>query len=148
MILWDTLLNDFSPAEIRLVLAHELRRIGWIASSCPCTGADGLLHPAARRARVAEAVPLALLILVVTQLAAGPLLNAAFRREEAAAALGGPHATLQPRHRPRLMHKKPPTKSLAEPDPPAGPTRCSKTTRRSAAIALAQAWEERSAAGC
>jgi STE24 endopeptidase len=153
VVLWDTLLNDFSPAEIRLVLAHEighlahddpLRRIGWIALFLvPALGLVALFTRRRGGLEWPEAVPLALLILVVTQLVAGPLLNAAFRREEAAADWAALEATREPQTDRALMHKLA-TKSLADPEPPSwayGLFEDHPTIMQR--IALARAWEER-----
>lgn len=154
VLLWDTLLDDgFSPEEVRLVLAHEighlahddqLKRVGWIVLYLLL--ALGLLALLTRRrgglARP-EAVPLALLILVVAQLVAAPLLNSAFRREEAAADWAALEATREPGTDRALMEQLA-EKSLANPDPPGlvyalyedHPTIMQR-------IALARAWEDR-----
>ncbi|HEY3553327.1 MAG TPA: M48 family metalloprotease [Solirubrobacterales bacterium] len=153
VFLWDTLLHDgFSPAEVRLVLAHEighlahddpLKRIGWIAIYLlPVLGLLALLTR--RRGGLArpEAVPLALLILIVAQLIATPLLNSAYRREEAAADWAALEATREPATD-RAVMKKLAEKSLANPDPSGvvstlfedHPTIMER-------IALARAWEE------
>lgn len=154
VLLWDTLLDDgFSPEEVRLVLAHEighlahddqLNRVGWIVLYLlPALGLTALLTR--RRGGLAqpEAVPVALLVLVIAQLVAAPLLNTAYRREEAAADWAALEATREPATDRALM-KKLATKSLANPDPPGWidalygdhPTAMQR-------IALAQAWEER-----
>jgi STE24 endopeptidase len=152
VFLWDTLLHDgFNAAEVRFVLAHEighlahddpLKRIGWIAIFLlPALGLlalltrrrGGLAHP--------EAVPLALLILVVAQLVATPLLNSAYRREEAAADWAALEATREPATDRAVMEQLA-TKSLANPDPSGlvstlfedHPTIMDR-------IALARAWE-------
>lgn len=153
VFLWDTLLHDgFNPSEVRFVLAHEighlahddpLRRIGWIAIYLlPALGLLALLTR--RRGGLArpEAVPLALLILVVMQLIAAPLLNSAYRREEAAADWAALEATREPTTDRAVMQKLA-DRSLANPDPPGlvstlfedHPTIMQR-------IALAQAWEE------
>lgn len=153
VFLWDTLLHDgFSAAEVRFVLAHEighlahddpLKRIGWIAIYLlPVLGLLALLTR--RRGGLArpEAVPLALLILIVAQLIAAPLLNSVYRREEAAADWAALEATREPATD-RAVMKQLAEKSLANPDPPAlvsslfedHPTIMQR-------IALARAWEE------
>ncbi|HET9198693.1 MAG TPA: M48 family metalloprotease [Solirubrobacterales bacterium] len=153
VIVWDTLLRDFSPAEVRLVLAHEvahlahddqLRRVGWMAIFLiPAFGLIALLTR--RRGGLAqpEAVPVALLVLVIAQLVAAPLLNTAYRREEAAADWAALETTREPATDRTLMQGLA-EKSLSDPDPPAWsyglfsdhPTAMQR-------IALAQAWEER-----
>jgi len=153
VILWDTLLRDFSPAEVRIVLAHEvahlahddqLRRVGWMALFLvPALGLIALLTR--RRGGLAqpESVPLALLVLVIAQLVAAPLLNTAYRREEAAADWAALETTREPATDRSLMQGLA-EKSLSDPDPPAWsdglfgdhPTAMQR-------IALAQAWEER-----
>jgi Zn-dependent protease with chaperone function len=153
VFLWDTLLHGgFNEAEVRFVLAHEighlahddpLKRIGWMAIYLlPVLGLLALLTR--RRGGLArpEAVPLALLILVVAQLIAMPLLNSAYRREEAAADWAALEATREPATDRAVMEQLA-EKSLADPEPPGlistlfenHPTIMDR-------IALAQAWEE------
>lgn len=153
VLLWDTLLDDgFSREEVRLILAHEighlahddqLRRVGWIVVYLiPALGLLALLTR--RRGGLArpEAVPLALLVLVAAQLVAGPLLNSATRREEAAADWAALEATREPATDRDVMQQLS-EKSLADPDPPAlvyalyedHPTIMQR-------IALSRAWEE------
>ena len=153
VFLWDTLLDGrFRNAEVRFVLAHEighlahddpLKRIGWMAIYLlPVLGLLALLTR--RRGGLArpEAVPLALLILVVAQLIAMPLLNSAYRREEAAADWAALEATREPATDRGVM-KQLAEKSLSDPEPPGlistlfenHPTIMDR-------IALAQAWEE------
>ena len=94
-----------------------------------------------------EAVPLALLVIVVAQLVAAPLLNAAFRREEAAADWAAIEATHEPATQRALMQRLA-EKSLADPDPPAlvyGLFENHPTIMQR--IAIAQAWEEGARAG-
>jgi STE24 endopeptidase len=154
VILWDTLLRDgFSDAEVRLVLAHEighlahddqLRRVGWMALYLlPALGLVALLTR--RRGGLArpESVPLALLVLVIAQLVAAPLLNTAFRREEAAADWAALEATREPATDRSLMQRLA-DKSLSDPDPPSwvyGLFENHPTIMQR--IALAQAWEEK-----
>jgi STE24 endopeptidase len=156
VFVWDTLLHGgFSNAEVRFVLAHEighlahddpLKRIGWMAIYLlPVLGLLALLTR--RRGGLArpEAVPVALLILVVAQLIAMPLLNSAYRREEAAADWAALEATREPATDRGVM-KQLATKSLSDPEPPGlistlfedHPTIMER-------IELAQAWEERQA---
>lgn len=154
VILWDTLLDeDFSRSEVRFVLAHEiahlahedtLKRVGWLALFLlPALALTALLTR--RRGGLAqpEAVPIAILVLVVLQLAATPLLNAASRRQEAAADWAALEATRDPAAARGLIRQLA-TESLSNPDPPfwvsgiygSHPTLIDR-------IAMAYAWEER-----
>ncbi|HEX7278725.1 MAG TPA: M48 family metalloprotease [Solirubrobacterales bacterium] len=154
VILWDTLLDDdFSRSEVRFVLAHEiahlahkdtLKQVGWLALFLlPALALTALLTR--RRGGLAqpEAVPVALLVLVVLQLAAAPLLNVASRRQEAAADWAALEATQDPAAARGLIRQLG-TKSLNNPDPPfwvsglygSHPTLMDR-------IAMAHAWEER-----
>jgi STE24 endopeptidase len=129
VILWNTLLQgDFSRSQIRFVLAHEvahlahhdlLKGLGWLALFLvPALGLIALLTR--RRGGLAqpEAVPIALLVLVVLQLVAAPLLNVAYRRLEAAADWEALEATRNPAAAKTTMRRLA-TKSLSDPDPPA-----------------------------
>jgi len=153
VILWDTLLRDFEPSEVRLVLAHEvahlahddpLKQVGWMAVYLiPALGLMALLTR--RRGGLArpEAIPLAILVLVVVQLLATPLLNTVTRRQEAAADWAALEATREPDTQRWLMQKLS-EKSLGNPDPPSWvyamfenhPTIMQR-------IALADAWAQR-----
>ncbi len=154
VILWNTLLDeDFSRPEIRFVVAHEiahlahedpLKRVGWLALFLvPALALTALLTR--RRGGLAqpEAVPIAILVLVVLQLAAAPLLNAATRRQEAAADWAALEATNDPAAARGLMRQLA-IKSLSDPDPPlwvqglygSHPTMMDR-------IGMAYAWEER-----
>jgi STE24 endopeptidase len=127
IILWDTLLNgDFNRDEVRFVLAHEVghlahddlfKRLGWLTLFLlPTWGLTALLTR--RRGGLArpEAIPLALLILVTIQFLATPILNVAYRREEAAADWAALEATRQPETGRDVMRKLA-TESLSDPDP-------------------------------
>lgn len=152
IVLWDTLLHDgFSRSEIRFVIAHEvghlahedpLKRIGWLALFLiPAFGLMALFTR--RRGGLAqpEAVPVALLVLVVVQLLATPLLNVVFRRQEAAADWAALQATHEPATDKAVMYQLA-VKSLSDPDPPSWvyalyenhPTIMQR-------IAMAEAWE-------
>lgn len=128
IVLWDTLLDDdFSRAEIRFVLAHEvahlahddpLKSAGWLALFLfPAWGLTALLTR--RRGGLAqpEAVPIALLVLVVLQLLASPALNAVSRRQEAAADWEALQATADPAAAKGALRQLA-IKSLGNPDPP------------------------------
>jgi STE24 endopeptidase len=153
VILWDTLLNgDFDREEIRFVLAHEvghlahddlLKRLGWLTLFLlPTWGLTALLTR--RRGGFAdpEAIPLALLILVSIQFLATPILNVAYRREEAAADWAALQATREPATGKAVMRKLA-TESLSDPDPAAWVSALYENhppiMRR---IEMAAAWEE------
>ena len=154
VVLWDTLLHDgFSRPEIRFVIAHEvghlahedpLKRVGWLALFLvPALGAIAFF--ARRRGGLAqpEAVPVALLVLVVAQLLAAPLLNVVTRRQEAAADWAALAATREPATDRALMRRLA-AKSLADPDPPSwvyGLYENHPTIMQR--IAMADAWEAR-----
>ena len=152
MILWDTLLRDgFDREEIRFVLAHEvghlahedsLKRLGWLALFLlPALGLIALFTR--RRGGLAqpEAVPVALLVLVVVQLLGTPLLNAAYRRQEAAADWAALQATREPATG-RAVMRKLATKSLSDPDPPGWISAIEDHPTIMQRIAMAYAWED------
>jgi STE24 endopeptidase len=107
VVLWDTLLGGrFSRREVRIVVAHELghvsrddvlKSVGWFALFALPT-ALAIAVATRRRGGMArpEAVPVALLVLVVLQLAAGPLENIRSRRVEAQADWSALQATHDP----------------------------------------------------
>ncbi len=153
IVLWDTLLRDgFDRREVRFVVAHEvghlahddpLKLLGWLTLFLlPAWALVALFTRRRGGLHRAEAVPVALLVLVAFQLLATPLLNIVGRRVEAAADWAALEATDEPATGKAVMRKLA-TKSLANPDPPAWtyvlyenhPT----IMRR---IAMAQAWEE------
>jgi STE24 endopeptidase len=127
VVLWDTLLDGFPRAEVRVTLAHELghqarrhiaKGIGWFALIILPTA---LIVALATRRRggmgAPEAVPLALLVFVVLTLLTTPLQNASSRRYEAEA----DWTALQATHDPRAMEglfKRFTRRALADPDPP------------------------------
>lgn len=153
VVLWGTLLDGrFSDAEVRVVLAHEIghlahddtvRGVAWFALFLiPATALIAFFTR--RRGGLArpEAVPVALLVLVVLQLLATPLFNVVSRRTEAAADWAALNATREPATD-RAVLCRLATTSLSDPDPPGWaavlfgthPT----TMQR---IAMAYAWEE------
>jgi STE24 endopeptidase len=156
VILWNTLLDGrFDRAEVRAVLAHELghiahdhqlKRVGWLALFL--LPAAALVALATRRrgglARP-EAVPIALLVYVVLQLATTPLENIVSRHEEAEADWSSLRATRDPAAE-RSLFVKLATTSLANADPPTWsyvlyadhPTIVQR-------IAMEQAWRARNA---
>jgi STE24 endopeptidase len=154
VILWDTLLDgDFKRPEIRVAIAHELahfahddtlERVGWMALFLiPASALIALVTR--RRGGLArpEAVPLALLVLVVLQLLATPLFNIVTRRQEAAADWTAVTWTREPAAKRALMRQLAIT-SLSSPDPPgwsyflfaSHPTIMER-------IAMTYAWEDR-----
>lgn len=154
VILWDTLLHGgFSRSQVRFVLAHEighlahddaLKQVGWLALFLvPTLGLIALFTR--RRGGLAqpEAVPVALLVLVVAQLLAAPALNLVTRRQEAAADWAALEATRDPAAGREVMRQLA-IKSLSDPDPPSWiyglyvdhPTIMQR-------IEMAQAWETR-----
>jgi STE24 endopeptidase len=129
IFLWDTLLDDrFSQEEVRAVIAHEvahlahrdtLKGVGWLVLFLvPATalvafftrGRGGLARP--------EAVPVALLVLVVLQLLATPLFNVVSRHVEEAADWSALEATRRPEAQ-RGLQRELSKASLSRPDPPA-----------------------------
>jgi STE24 endopeptidase len=158
VILWNTLLNGrFSRREIDVVIAHELghlehdhplKRVGWLALFLvPASALIALFTR--RRGGLArpEAVPVALLVLVVLQLLTAPLLNVVSRREEAEADWSALRATRDPVAA-RELFQDLATTSLADPDPPTWsyvlldghPTIVQR-------IAMVDAWEARARRG-
>ena len=153
VVLWDTLLDGrFSDSEVRIVLAHEighlahgdvLRGVAWFALFLiPATALiafftrkrGGLARP--------EAVPVALLVLVVLQLLATPLFNVVSRRTEAAADWAALNATREPATD-RAAQRRLATTSLSDPEPPgwaAALFGTHPTTMQR--IAMAYAWEK------
>jgi STE24 endopeptidase len=156
VILWNTLLDGrFDRAEVRAVVAHELghiahhhqlKRVGWLALFL--LPAAALVALATRRrgglARP-EAVPVALLVYVVLQLATTPLTNVVSRHEEAEADWSSLRATRDPAAE-RSLFIKLATTTLGNPDPPAWsyvlfadhPTIAQR-------ISMVQAWSTRNA---
>jgi STE24 endopeptidase len=129
VILWDTLIrrNRFTREQIRVVLAHEFghqkhqhiwKGLGWTAVfllpiaflvALATRGRGGLYDP--------RAVPLALLVFVVLQLATSPLQNSVSSRMESEADWTALNATRDPVAATRLFQRLS-TTSLTDPDPP------------------------------
>jgi len=128
VVLWDTILEDpFTPGEQRVVLAHELghhsqnhllKGVGWFALFA-IPAAWLLMRTTRRRGGMGapEAIPLALLVVVVFQLATAPLASAISRRMEAEADWKALQVTRDPRSLEGLMVELSKT-SLDDPDPP------------------------------
>ena len=128
LILWDTALDGrLSRREIDELAAHELghiqarhvwKSIGWLfLFSIP--GAFVVARVTRRRGGLGQpaAVPLALLVLTVLELATLPATNAISRRYEAEADWLGLQATHDPGAEEGLIRKLAQA-SLAQPDPP------------------------------
>jgi STE24 endopeptidase len=129
VILWDTLLQPgrFTHPQIRFVLAHELghqkhqhiwKSLGWEAVfllpiaflvAWSTRGRGGLYSP--------RAVPLALLVFVLLQLAVTPLQNAVSSRMEAEADWTALNVTRDPAVATSAFQRLA-TTSLSDPDPP------------------------------
>jgi STE24 endopeptidase len=156
VVLWDTILRaPFTLAEQKVVLAHELahhsqrhlpKGIGWFALFA-LPGAWILMRATRRRGGMGapEAVPLALLVVAVLQLASAPLSNHISRRLEAEADWKALEVTNDPAALEGLMRGFS-TTSLADPDPPRW-AQVMLGTHPSLAdrVAMAQAWASRQA---
>jgi len=151
VVLWDTILEDpFTTGEQKVVLAHELAHhsqnhlpegIGWFALFA-VPGAWILMRTTRRRGGMGtpEAVPLALLVVVVFQLVTTPVANTISRRMEAEADWKALQATRDPAALEGVMVGFAET-SLGDPDPPGWVqlmlgTHPSLTDR----VAMARAW--------
>jgi STE24 endopeptidase len=128
VVVWDTLLDGrFSLGEEEVVLAHELghhaskhllKSLAWFAVFA-IPGAWLLMRATRSRGGmgVPEAVPLALLVVALLQLAAAPGRNWISRRMEAEADWKALQVTRDPRDFQRLMASFQST-SLDDPSPP------------------------------
>ncbi|MBM2821323.1 MAG: family metalloprotease [Thermoleophilia bacterium] len=155
VVLWDTMLQaPFSDGEQRVVLAHELAHhsqthlpegIGWFALFA-VPGAWILMRATRRRGGMGapEAVPLALLVVVVFQLVTTPLASTISRRMEAEADWKALQVTRDPASLEGLMIGFSET-GLGDPAPPAW-AQLMLGTHPSLAdrVAMARAWAERS----
>jgi len=156
VVLWDTLVHDFTPREVTVVIAHELghlahdhiwKDIGWYALFA-FPGTFLIARATRRRGGMgrAEAVPLSLFVLVALSLLAVPLQNAISRHMEAEADWAALEATHDPAGAVALFRRFVPT-TLGEPNPSSfeyvmlenHPTIMQR-------IAMAQAWRSRYAA--
>jgi STE24 endopeptidase len=126
VVLWDTLVREFTPRQVTVVMAHELghlqhhhiwKDIGWYALfAFPGTfliaratrGKGGMARP--------EAVPLSLFVLVALTLVATPFQNAISRHMEAEADWSALQATHDPVGAAELFRRFVPT-TLDEPNP-------------------------------
>ena len=154
VVFWDTmLLPPFSEDEQKVVLAHELAHhsqrhlpegIGWFALFA-IPGAWILMLATRRRGGMGapEAVPLALLVVAVFQLATAPLANHISRRMEAEADWKALQVTQDPAALEGVMLGFS-TTSLGDPDPPAWVQLMLGTHPALAdRIAMARAWSAR-----
>lgn len=153
VILWDTLVDEFPEREVRMVLAHEIahhsrdhlwKALGWYALiAFPLAF---LLEAFTRRRGGmyrAEAIPLALLVLVLLQTAALPLESAVSRRVEAEADWVALESGRDPRAA-AALYRRFSTKALADPDPPAWSRLLFETHPALVdRVAMARAWEAR-----
>jgi STE24 endopeptidase len=154
VILWDTLLDGrFSRREVRVILAHELghvkrnhvlKGIGWFALiTLPLGAAIALATRRRGGMYFAEAVPVALLVLVALEIALIPAVNVLTRRVEAEADWIGLNTTRDPAAARSAFHELS-VASLSQPRPPTWaylffenhPTIIQR-------IAMADAWEAR-----
>jgi STE24 endopeptidase len=154
VVFWDTILRDpFDPNEQRIVLAHELahhsqehlpKGLAWF-TLVALPVAWVLMRVTRRRGGMGrpEAVPLALLVVVVLQLALAPLGNALSRRFEAEADWKALEVTRDPAALERLMTGFAET-SLGDPSPPGWIALFVGThPPLSDRVAMARAWAER-----
>lgn len=128
VVLWDTLLEGgFSRRELGVVIAHELghiahddilKGVGWLALFLiPIAALIALATRKRGGMARPEAVPVALLVLIVLTLLLAPLRNVISRRVEAAAdwaALGATHDPAAQRAAMSRLARE----SLANPSPP------------------------------
>jgi STE24 endopeptidase len=125
VVLWDTLVERFTPREVTVVIAHELghlqhnhiwKDVGWYALFA-FPGTFLIARLTRRRGGMAEplAVPLSLLLLVWLGLLAQPLQNAVSRHMEAEADWSALQATHDPAGAVALFRRFVPT-TLSEPN--------------------------------
>jgi STE24 endopeptidase len=126
VVLWDTLVRDFTPREVTVVIAHELghlahdhiwKDVGWYALFA-FPGTLLIARATRRRGGMArpEAVPLSLFVLVALSLLALPAQNAISRHMEAEADWASLEATHDPAGATALFRRFVPT-TLSEPSP-------------------------------
>ncbi|MGI8421350.1 MAG: M48 family metalloprotease [Gaiellaceae bacterium] len=125
-MLFDTLVDEFTPREITVVIAHELghlahdhiwKDVGWYALFA-FPGTFLIARATRRRGGMARpgAVPLSLFVLVALGLLAQPLQNAISRHLEAEADWAALEATHDPAGATALFRRFVPT-TLGEPNP-------------------------------
>jgi STE24 endopeptidase len=158
VILWNTLLEKpFSDREVRVVIAHELghhsrdhlwKLNGWFALvALPGAWLIALLTRRRGGMYEARAVPLALLAVVVFQIAVTPAQNVVSRRYEAEADWVALQSTRDPRAAIELEEELA-DKSHSDPDPP-GWANALFGTHPTAIdrIAMVEAWKTRNRPG-
>jgi STE24 endopeptidase len=156
IVLWDTLLDGrLGHGEVRVVLAHELghvwhrhvwKGLAWFALFA-FPGAWLVARVTRRHGGMGEpaAIPLAVLTLVVTGLAATPFENVVSRRYEAEADWAALQATRDATSGSRLFERFQRT-SLAEPNPPPWAYLLLETHPTLAQrLAMVEAWKRRNA---
>ena len=142
VVLYDTLVEDFKPAETRLVVAHELGHVPhrdvrngllWLAIVAPfgmwAVARAGGAARAARRALGPRAVPAVALSLALVVPALTIVSNQLSRDVERRADA----FSLELTARPADVHRVPAAdrvKNVSDPDPPARSASCSARTRR------------------
>jgi STE24 endopeptidase len=153
IVLWSTLAEGFPRGQVRSVVSHEFghlqhdhiaKSIGWFALfALPAAFIVTLVTR--RRGGLGEpgAIPLALLVLVVLNLLASPLMSASSRRYEAEADWAALEATRDPRAM-EALHRSFTEEALSDPDPP-GWYHWLFDSHPSGAerVAMARAWRER-----
>jgi STE24 endopeptidase len=153
IILWDTMLTNFSEDEVRAVLGHELghhsanhlwKNIGWYALFA-FPGALAIALITRRRGGMREplAVPLALLVFVGLQTLALPVQNAITRHMEEEADWIALETTEDPEGT-RNLFEGFAREALFDPDPPAWSYYLMETHPVIVdRVAMAEAWRER-----
>jgi STE24 endopeptidase len=157
VVFWDTmLLPPFEEDEQKVVLAHELAHhsqrhlvegLAWFALLA-VPGAWILMRTTRRRGGMGspEAVPLALLVVAIFQLATAPIANHVSRRMEAEADWKALEVTSNPGALEGLMQGFS-AQGLGDPDPPALVQLMVGTHPALAdRVAMARAWAERNGA--
>jgi len=155
VVLWDTIVAEFTPREVTVVMAHELghlahnhiwKDIGWYALfAFPGTFLIGRATRRKGGMGRSETVPLAIFVFVALTLAAQPFQNAISRHMEAEADWASLQATHDPAGATALFRRFVPT-TLDEPNPSTyeyvllenHPTIMQR-------IAMAQAWRSKNA---
>jgi STE24 endopeptidase len=155
VVLWNTLVDDFTPAQVRVVLAHELghqarshiwKQVAWFALlALPLAWivarvtrrAGGLARP--------EAVPLGILAFTVLSVAVLPLQNVVSRHMEAEADWVALRATRDPAAATSLFQAFT-VRAASDPSPPTWSYVLFDTHPTVAQrIAMVRAWEARNA---
>lgn len=153
VVLWDTLTESFPRDEVRVVLAHELghhrhqhilKSVWWMALFVlPAGFVVALVTRRSGGMRDPRAVPLALLVFVVLELAMLPLDSTWSRRLEAEADWAALQATRDPAAMEELF-KGFTAEGLGDPDPPGWWETVFESHPSGAdRVAMARAWRER-----